>query len=223
VNSTVTVGKYYLNNQWTSTGGTQCITSQWITGITLGWTTSWTWTASSSDVKSFASAVLGWNYGFLVEDSGLPIQLSDGNSVITGWTFDVTPATTGVFNAAYVIYLHSTASPGATDSPTAQIEIWVDDASSATPSGSLVQEVTIADATWDLYSSSGTWNTYTFFKTQSATVENNIDLKDFTDMLIELALVDESSYLSSVQAGVQVYSGSGQLDTTFYEVYIGSV
>jgi len=219
-NATVTVGSYYLNNLVTATGGTQCVTEQWVTGATLGWSATWTWSGTSATARAFPSCVLGWNYGFVVDDTGLPIQLSEGRSVITSWTFDVTAATTGTYNAAYVLYLHSTASPGATDSPSEEVQVWIDDTSTATPSGSLVQEVTIADVTWNLYSSSGDWSTFTFFKTQSATVTDDLDLKGFTDMLVSLSLVEDSRYLSSVQAGVQVYSGSGELDSTFYEVYI---
>src|SRR2546429_380996 len=79
--ATITVGKYWLNNNlWgqNSGSGWQCVWNSSSSGSTIGWGTNWSWTGQQNTVKSYTSAVLGWHWGTHSSNTGLPIQVSAG-------------------------------------------------------------------------------------------------------------------------------------------------
>ena len=45
-------------------------------GDLISWGTSWTWAGTTNQVKSYASIVLGWQWGWRLGNTGLPVQLS---------------------------------------------------------------------------------------------------------------------------------------------------
>ncbi|WP_406441185.1 hypothetical protein OHB00_36245 [Streptomyces sp. NBC_00631] len=84
---TIALGKYYLNdNLWGQDKGTgtQCVWDNSRSASTISWGTSHTWAnnnkGSDSDVKSYASTVLGWHWGWKPDkaSTGLPIRVGDG-------------------------------------------------------------------------------------------------------------------------------------------------
>ncbi|HCT75696.1 MAG TPA: endo-1,4-beta-glucanase, partial [Micromonosporaceae bacterium] len=106
---TVTQGKYWINNNvWgqDSGSGWQCIWDSYTSGNTIGWGTSYGWLGQSNSVKSYASSVLGWHWGWKVSNTGLPVRLSANRSVNTGWNFSVQHSG-GSMNVAYDLWLHT--------------------------------------------------------------------------------------------------------------------
>ncbi|MFF5142642.1 hypothetical protein ACFY6U_23425 [Streptomyces sp. NPDC013157] len=78
---TVTLGKYYLNNNlWGQDKGTgtQCVWDNSQAGSTVSGGTSYTWAnntlSTDADVKAYASTVLGWHWGRKADkaSTGLP-------------------------------------------------------------------------------------------------------------------------------------------------------
>jgi xyloglucan-specific endo-beta-1,4-glucanase len=61
---------------------------------------------------------------------------------------------------------------------------------------------------------------YSFVRTTNTSAAG-LDLTDFTDDLVARGWLAKTKYLSSVQAGTEIFTGSGQLDTTAYSVKIG--
>jgi hypothetical protein len=52
----------------------------------------------------------------------------------------------------------------------------------------------------------------------SNTTSVNFDLRDFTSNLVNRGWLSSSKYLTSVQAGTEVFTGKGQLNTNSYWV-----
>ncbi|WP_045742296.1 GH12 family glycosyl hydrolase domain-containing protein [Actinoplanes rectilineatus] len=216
-------GKYWVNNNvWGKADGTgsQCVAANDLAGDDLSWSTRWDWSGDNTKVKSYASAVLGWHWGWKAENTGLPIQLSAGESVDTTWNFTVTPATGNVMNVAYDLWLHDIADPDWQNNPTDEVMVWLYRSGGAGPLGTKQATVTVAGTTWDLYQGDIGWNVYSFVRT-SNTSAADLDLTDFTDVLTARGLLAKSKYLSSVQAGTEVFTGQGRLDTSKYSVTIG--
>jgi hypothetical protein len=85
--------------------------------------------------------------------------------------------------------------------------------------------VNIGGADWDLYrgwidAGNGVgWNVFSFVRTAN-TSSIDLNLRDFTNNLVARGWVSNSKYLSSVQAGTEVFGGAGRVDTDSYSVEI---
>jgi xyloglucan-specific endo-beta-1,4-glucanase len=220
----LTRGRYWVNNNvWGKADGTgsQCVWENGLTGDNLSWGTRWTWAGDNTKVKSYASAVLGWHWGWKVPSgTGLPVRLSAGKAVTANWNFKVTQSTSNVMNVAYDLWLHDMANPDWQNNPTDEVMVWLYKSGGAGPVGTKQATVTIAGTTWDLYRGNIGWEVYSFVRTTNTSAAG-LDLTDFTDDLVARGWLAKTKYLSSVQAGTEIFTGSGQLDTTAYSVKIG--
>lgn len=215
-------GKYWVNNNvWgrADGAGSQCVWENGLNGDNLSWGTSWTWAGDTTKVKSYASAVLGWHWGWKTTGTGLPIQLSAGKAVNTSWNFTVTQKTSNIMNVSYDLWFHSVSSPDWPDQPTDEVMVWLYKSGGAGPVGTKQATVTVGGTTWDLYRGNIGWNVYSFVRTSNTTTAD-LNLTDFTNDLAGRGWLDKTKYLSSVQAGTEVFTGSGQLDTNAYSVKI---
>ncbi len=215
------LGKYWLNNNlWgmSSGSGSQCSWTTCQTGDLAGWSTSWNWSEGPSSVKSFASAVVGWQWGWKEATTGLPVQISSTKNVNCGWDFTVTldGSVTNTINVAYDMWVHSLSNPGSNDTPTDEIMVWLYRVNGAGPIGIKKDTVSIGGADWDLYEGTTTWHVYSFVRTSNATTAV-LNMMDFPRHLVTSTKVatklTNSKYLTSVQAGTEVFVGKGQLDT----------
>lgn len=215
-----TSSKYWINNNlWgrDSGSGWQCVWDGYVSGSTLGWGTNWDWTGQSNSVKSYSSAVLGWHWGWKKQGTGLPVRISDRRTVDTSWQYRVTQSTPNTMNVAYDLWLHTIANPTWEHQPSDEVMIWTYRAGGAGPVGTRQATVTVAGATWDLYRGNIGWNVYSFVRT-SNTQSVAFNVRDFLDNLVNRGWVSSSKYLTSVQAGTEVFTGSGRLDTDAYRV-----
>ncbi len=213
----VTLGKYWINNnQWGAHNGSgsQSIWSTCQQGDLVGWGTSWNWTGTANVVKSFASSVLGWQFGWKLTGGGLPVQISSGRSINCGWSFSLMQSG-GSADVAYDIFAHSQAMPGSNDNPTDEIMIWLYAANGAGPIGIKQTTVTIDGTTWDLYRGLTRWNVFSYVRTTNATTAV-IDIMNFMKDLVARGWMQGSKYITSVQSGTEVFTGTGQLDTNGY-------
>lgn len=220
----ITMGKYWLNNNlWgADTGsGSQCLWDTSLDGSTIAWGTSWDWTGQADSVKSYDCAVLGWHWGWKLPHTGLPIQLSANRPVHTSWSFNLQQTTLGGINVSYDLWLSTDPHLGdgfATD----EIMIWLHNSGGISPVGSKQLTTTIGGTTWDLWEGpvpGGSWQVHSFVRTTNTTSQS-LNLTDFVDYLIARGL-SPAKYLLSVEAGTEVFTGVGRLDTTAYSVDIG--
>jgi hypothetical protein len=212
---TITLGKYYVNNNlWgqSSGSGWQCV---WDTrnGSTIGWGTSWSWSNQPSQVKSFSSTVLGWHWGWKTSGHELPVRLNAGRDIFTEARYRVSGS--GTMNVAYDLWLHDIPNPDWPNNPTDEIMIWTYRSGGAGPLGTLQGSVNIGGATWDLYRGNIGWNVFSFIR-RSNTTSVTLHLQDFLNNLIGRGWVANTKYLSSIEHGTEVFVGTGQLDVDAY-------
>jgi hypothetical protein len=95
--------------------------------------------------------------------------------------------------------------------------VWLYRAGGAGPIGARQTTVTIGGSSFDLYRGmNGSTNVFSYVRTQNATTAVH-DMTDFLQDLVARGWMQSSKYLASVQAGTEVYSGSGSLTTNgFY-------
>jgi type IV secretory pathway VirB2 component (pilin) len=220
---TIEQGKYFLNNNlWGQDAGTgwQCVhDSPPAQEGTIAWGTNWEWSGEENSVKSFVSSVLGWHWSEIDADTGLPVQLSSGTPVNTVWDYDVSE-NPGTMNVAYDLWLHTIDNPGSSDDPTDEIMIWPYRSGGAGPIGETVATVDIAGATWELHQGNIGWEVYSFVRVDpTESVEFN--LMDFLTYLTQERGLDANKYLTSVQAGTEVFHGAGSLETSRYATDVG--
>jgi xyloglucan-specific endo-beta-1,4-glucanase len=218
--ASITLGKYWVNNnEWgaASGSGTQCIWSNCQTGDLVGWGTSFNWTGTANAVKTYASLVFGWQWGWKVQNTGLPLQLSSPKAVNCGWDFTVTQTGTITIDVSYDMFAHAISNPGATDNPTDEIMVWLYRANGAGPIGATAATVTIDGTSWELHKgTNNSWNVYSYVRTANAETAA-LNMMDFMADLVSRGWMTKDKYLSSVQAGTEVFTGNGQLQTNgFY-------
>ena len=232
--NTVSIPPYYLNNNvWVAknASGKQCT---WLNSYRSGkanWETSFDWTGDKTSVKAYGSIVLGWHWGWKQSNTKLPIRLNSGRKVTSSWAFNITQNTPTVMNVAYDVWFHTKSNPDWQDQPHDEMMVWLNRQNGAGPLGTKRERVTAAGSTWDLYvgkivnkDSSGkvtsSWNVYSFVRvanTNSATT----DLTALANTLVQKRLMANTSYLTSVEAGTEVFTGKGKLSTSSYSVSVG--
>lgn len=222
-------GKYWVNNNvWGQDAGvgSQCIRRSCLDGDKIAWETDWTWANSPSSVKSYSSAVLGWHWGYHVQGTGLPVRLSENRSVSCGFTYTVSQS--GTMNVAYDLWFHSVPDPQwgrqgfPTDQPTDELMIWLYRAGGAGPIGPVQgPPVSIGGASWNLHRGAITsggqtlWNVYSFVRTEN-TSSSTLDVTQFAAEVVKRGWMPNTRYLTSVQAGPEVFVGQGKLTTSSY-------
>jgi hypothetical protein len=216
--ASIVLGKYWINNNlWGASGGsgTQSIWSTCSSGNTIGWGTEWNWSGGAGKVKSYASAVLGWQWGWKVNGTGLPVQLSAGKNITCGWTYRVQPGQT--IDVSYDLFAHTLSNAGTNDDPTDEIMIWLYRSGGAAPIGGTSATVDIAGTSWELHEgSNGRWQVHSYVRSSNADTGATLNLMDFMKDLTSKRGLSSSKYLSSIQAGTEVFLGSGRLDTDQY-------
>ncbi|MGW7406871.1 GH12 family glycosyl hydrolase domain-containing protein [Streptomyces sp. NPDC054833] len=225
---TIALGKYYLNNNlWGQDKGTgtQCVWDSSRSGSTISWGTSYSWANSAkgtdSDVKSYASTVLGWHWGWKADkaSTGLPIRVGDRKKVTAEWSFSV-GSNPGTLNVAYDLWLHAKGTADWQDQPTDEVMIWLNRQGGAGPLGTEYGSVSLGGSMWDIYRGNIGWNVYSFVR-RTNTTGATLNLDDFTQALVRRKLLSDDKYVSGIESGTEVFKGSGRLDTKSYSVEIG--
>jgi hypothetical protein len=218
----ITMGEYWLNsNLWgaSSGSGSQCISSGSQSGSTISWSTNWNWTGSSNSVKSYDSSVLGWQWGWQIANTGLPIALSSNDSVNTSWSFNLNQTTAGGIDISYDTWFSPNANLGNAN-PSDEVMVWLYNAGGISPVGSPVASYTIDGTSWELWEGGSSWEVHTFVRT-SNTTSASLNLMDFYKTLVSRGTLNSSEYLLSVQSGTEIFTGAGTLNTTAYSTTIG--
>ncbi|MEU6145373.1 endo-1,4-beta-glucanase [Streptomyces sp. NPDC047081] len=225
---TITLGKYYVNNNLWNEGkytGTQCVWANSQSGSTISWGTDYSLANSGTgkdyDVKSYASTVLGWHWGWKVDKAatGLPIRVGDRKKVTTTWDFSVS-SNPGTMNVSYDLWLHAKNTADWQDQPTDEIMVWLNRQGGAGPLGTKYGSVSLGGAMWDIYQGNIGWNVYSFVR-RTNTTKATLNLDDFTQALVRRKLLGNDKYLSGIESGTEVFKGTGRLDTKSYSVDIG--
>ncbi|KAJ7450698.1 endocellulase [Mycena galericulata] len=217
-NDCIPAGGYTLcQNLWGASagGGSQNSTLISSSTQTVSWSTKYTWSEGSNDVKSYANVES-------VNAKG--VQLSNIASAPTSWSWNFgtkSSATQG--DVAYDIWLGSGSSgrPSTTGS-SYEIMIWLSGFGGMQPIGSQIATgINIAGSTWNLWK--GTKDNYEVFSFGSAggnLNSFNADLNAFFKYLVSRQGVARTQYVQVIQAGTEVVYGSAFFVTTSYSVSI---
>jgi hypothetical protein len=93
--------------------------------------------------------------------------------------------------------------------------IWLYRSGGAGPLGTFQGTVTIAGTSWDLYRGNIGWNVFSFIR-RTNTTSATLHLQDFLNNLVSRGWMSNTKYLTSIQAGTEVFVGNGQVDTDAY-------
>ncbi|KAG9659973.1 endoglucanase A precursor, partial [Aureobasidium melanogenum] len=203
-------GAYTLyQDLWGISGytGSQCSDITSLSGNTLNWWTTWSWSGGSSQVKSYANVVTKTN----------AVQISKIKSLATKWTWTQTGSNV-VADVAYDIFTSSTAG-GKNEY---EIMVWLAALGGAGPisaTGSPIATVTVAGHSWKLwYGSNGVNEVYSFTPNGANVSSFSGDLMDFFSYLIKSQGFKDSQYLVSVGAGTEPFTGSNAKLTSSYSL-----
>ncbi|WP_253849121.1 GH12 family glycosyl hydrolase domain-containing protein [Mycobacterium asiaticum] len=151
----------------------------------------------------YPSIYEGVHYGTSSIGTNLPIQLGQINSATTSIDYNYVP--TGTWNASYDIWLDSTyTTTGVNDQ---EIMIWFNHQGPIQPVGATVGNATINGKTfvvWD--GSNGQNNVMSYVATEPIEVWT-FDVMDFVDHTSTMEPINDSWYLTSIQAGFEPWSG----------------
>lgn len=188
---------------------------------TSKWGARWSFqtdTAHQWAVKAFPSIVVGWQWGDWSPDSGLGVRL--GTPVQTRWS--VTSTGRGRYNVTYDLWAHDMPHPGGNDYPTDEIMIWLDSYGISPTGTRQAGTVSLSGYTWNVYygpQATGSWD-YIAFDSTTKLQSANLQLKDFTDYCVRQGWMSGREYLTSVEAGSEIWHGQDQLDTSEFSVTI---
>ncbi|KAJ2892908.1 endoglucanase [Zalerion maritima] len=212
----VETGSYIVyNNLWgmDNGDGSQCTTVDSVSndGTTVAWSTSWSWSGGSSDVKSYANAVLQADAATVGDIGAMDSSWS--------WSYDGTDI---VANVAYDIFTNSDCG----DTAEYEIMIWLAALGGAGPissTGSTIDTPALSGVTWDLYYGlNGDMKVYSFVA-QSDQPDFSGDLLDFFDYLVDSQGYSDSQCIYSIGAGTEPFTGSDAvLSTSGYSVTVST-
>jgi hypothetical protein len=181
----------------------------------VGWGTEWQWGGGSPyQVKSFVAIVMGWHWGWEQTNTGLPFQLSESPNVTCGWTYSVSAS--GTFNVA--IDMFTSPDPEGAGNPTEEtMVVFRDVEGSEGRLGSHVADTNIAGTSWSIWSgTNNVWNVYQIIRSTPSATGATLNLMDFLNDLVGRGLVPSDRHLLSIQAGSEVFDGSGTIDTSSF-------
>ncbi|KAJ6627868.1 concanavalin A-like lectin/glucanase [Mycena sp. CBHHK59/15] len=208
----VVAGSYsLLLNQWGASGassGSDCASLTSLSGTTLAWKTTWTWTGGNG-VKSFTNINV---------NSGINKQLSAISSIPSTWKWSQSTSAV-VADVAYDLFTSTSAGGSAVN----EIMIWLANFNagpiSATFSSSgqavpIVSNLSLAGQTWNLFfGSNGANNVYSFLPTSGTITSFSGDINLFLKFLTTNRGVSTAQFLTTAQGGTEATSGSATLTT----------
>ncbi|MFI6493569.1 endo-1,4-beta-glucanase [Streptomyces sp. NPDC050564] len=202
----------------TTARGTQCVWDTSRSGDTIGWGTSYTWAGKENAVKSYASTVLGWHWGWKVDRAAteLPVRVGDRKPIRTSWQFSVS-SSPGTMNVAYDLWLHAKNNADWQDRPTDEVMVWPNRQGGAGPLGAKYGSVSLGGAMWDIYQGDIGWKVYSFVR-RTNTTGADLDLDDFTQALVRRKLLSNTQIPLRHRVGQR---GLPRLRAARHEVVLG--
>ena len=206
-------GHYYMINDWWGVGagvtGSQSITFNSINN----WSTTWKWSGGSNyNVKTYAEVVDGWNWSSF-NGSPFPYQISAGHAVNSNWTLNNT--TNGTTDVSWDCFFDASNNPGNVN-PNGEMMVWMQANGGAGPLGSYQRTVTIDGWSWKQYEGAGDWTVVSYVVGGANGTSFNANLMNFAQQAVSNGYFKNSWYFLNVDAGTEVFTGSGTLNTTNY-------
>lgn len=212
-----TLNGYFANNNvWSSQAGSQCVAMSGNVFTVTSANHNLNPNAPPYAPASYPSIVKGCHYGNCTDT--FPRQISAISRMPS--TFSITPAP-GTWDAAYDIWLDPTARRDGANTGL-EIMIWLNYGGTPQPIGSRAGTVNLAGATWEVWLSNGNENgssrTISYRRTPSATSITNFDAMQFVNDSVARGVAQRSWYITSVQAGFEIWNGGAGLKINQFAV-----
>ncbi|ETI54459.1 hypothetical protein F441_02682 [Phytophthora nicotianae CJ01A1] len=190
------------NNLWNknaAASGSQCTGVDKISGSTIGWHTSYTWTGgAATEVKSYSNAALIFSPKQIKNIKTIPTKMKYSYSHSSG---------TFVADVSYDLFTSSTA----TGKNEYEIMIWLAAYGGAGPissTGKAIATVTIGSNSFKLYKGpNGSTTVFSFVATKTIT-NFTADLQKFLTYLVNSQGLPSSQYLITLEAGTEPFVGT---------------
>ncbi|KAG6955981.1 hypothetical protein JG688_00011641 [Phytophthora aleatoria] len=190
------------NNLWNmnaAASGSQCTGVDKISGSTIGWHTSYTWTGgAATEVKSYSNAALIFTPKQIKNIKTIPTKMKYSYSYSSG---------TFVADVSYDLFTSSTAG----GSNEYEIMIWLAAYGGAGPissTGKAIATVTIGSNSFKLYKGpNGSTTVYSFVATKTIT-NFSADLLDFFTYLVKYQAFPSIQFLITLEAGTEPFVGT---------------
>lgn len=210
---------YTLNTNgwgWSSGTGSQCSEINSVSGNTIAWDTTWSWSGTPTQVKSYTNVQSGFTQK----------QLSAYTSIPTTWNWNYTG--TGLScNVAYDTFVGTSPS----GSNTFEVMVWLGLFGGVSPLSANgypftpIASPTIGNTQFDLaYGLNGNVKVYSFVAHSHAATSFSGNLLSFYQYLEQnygSNGFSSSLYLQSIQAGSEVFDGSNaKLTTKAYSISV---
>lgn len=148
----------------------------------------------------------------------MPIQLSQVSSANS--SIGVSYPGGGTWNAAYDIWMDP--QPRTDGQNGLELMIWLNRQGSIQPIGSPVGNVNIAGRNWEVWQGNTGWHVVSFLSTSPLT-SFSFDARDFIDDVINrIGEVNNSWYLTSIQAGFEPWIGGAGLAVNSFSAQVNS-
>jgi len=208
----VTVGddnKLFRSNVWRRLGeGGQCL-------IPDGWT--WGWADVGYDVQAFPSVVIGRSpWAERSTDSRFPVKVGDLRRLEV--QVDIRTTASGEFNTVMDLWLTDNKHSGP-DGIRAELMIWLV-RGTMNPVGTSRGKRSVGNDTYELFVGDVEGAVYAAFVSQAKVSSGNVDLLALVQVLVEEGIISDNWYISVLELGNEVVSGSGQ---SLVETYSATV
>lgn len=183
--------------------------------VTAEWT--WAWPAGTGRIKAYPSVIYGkdpWREGSTA--TTLPVQLSKMGDYAASYDAEVTASPESRFNTAFDLWITSDAL-STSQSVTAEVMIWINHQNmSAGPfSGRVTMDA--QEYYFGAPNSDRGWM-YTAFQKVNQESVGSISITRFLDFLIQKGHIASTDYLSDIEFGTEIQSGSGTMHLNRYSV-----
>jgi hypothetical protein len=187
-------------------------------GREWGW--SWSWPVESRTVLAFPQVTFGWKpwNGGMPTDDRLPIAIATIKSL--NLTYEIETRAEGKYILSIALWLTRTGRTASAANPSdisADINIWmVGDAFD--PAGAHVGDIAVDDLEFEVWyaadmgdasgANANRWN-HVVYRAVSPQLSESLDIDEFVADAVSRGYVSREHYVSSIEIGNEVMSGSG--------------
>ncbi|KAI0369403.1 concanavalin A-like lectin/glucanase [Pilatotrama ljubarskyi] len=219
-NDCTPAGAYTLcQNLWgADTGvGTQSTTLLSANGNSVSWSTTYQWSQSPNNVKSYPN---------VYHNTAKGMQLQDIVTAPTSWQWNYQSASSDLrADVSYDIWtgVPQSGDPASTAS-SYEIMIWLSNRGGVGGIGSTVaQNIQVGGHTWNLkHGPNSNWDVFSFITAEGDITDFSADLNDFFQYLIDEQGVAKTQYLQAIQTGTEPFTGSAHLLITNFSVDVST-
>lgn len=224
-------GNYHLvNNVWNKDAALgpyeQVIFSEDKANPTFGWR--WKWPATKASVVSYPEVIYGdkpWDAQLnLVKE--FPFTAGSKRLVVD---YDVSLTADGVYNMAFEFWPVS-ALPGNKNNITSEVMVWIAyQGESFKPTGQKLGILEVDGNSFEIYTilahgddsgaNSNKWD-YIAFIPQKPILRGPLDLSVFIDYLLEKGIMKKEQWITGLEFGNEIQTGSGEVKISNYRVSI---